>query len=201
MRIAVYGATGMIGSQIVAEAIKRGHEVTAVTRKGKQIPGATAVAADLTDLATYRDLAGKNEVVVLAVSSPRDGSSHAPIRAAHDEIARTSVPARVFVVGGAGSMLTADGTELRNTPDFPPEYKAESDTFAAVLHSYQSASGLDWVMLAPAPEIAPGQATGYVLGSDQPVGDFVSTGTFAVATLDELEHPKHRQRRFTVANA
>ena len=29
MKIAVYGATGMIGSRIAAEAVSRGHEVTA----------------------------------------------------------------------------------------------------------------------------------------------------------------------------
>ncbi|MFC8360095.1 NAD-dependent epimerase/dehydratase family protein [Streptomyces griseorubiginosus] len=29
MKIAVYGATGMIGSRVVAEALARGHEVTA----------------------------------------------------------------------------------------------------------------------------------------------------------------------------
>ena len=34
MRIAVYGATGMVGSRIAAEAVRRGHEVTGVTRSG-----------------------------------------------------------------------------------------------------------------------------------------------------------------------
>ena len=46
MRIAVYGATGMIGSQIAAEALARGHEVTGVTRSGGELPaGVVAVWA------------------------------------------------------------------------------------------------------------------------------------------------------------
>ncbi|MGO3151225.1 MAG: NAD(P)-dependent oxidoreductase [Galactobacter sp.] len=201
MKIAVYGATGMVGSEITAEAVKRGHEVTAITRGGTSVEGTTALAADLSDLSTYRDVASKNDVVVLAVPSPRDGSSHDEFRELHEEIAETLIPGRLFVVGGAGATQTPDGTMLKDTPDFPAAYKPEADTFAAVLLDYQSSSGLDWTMLAPAPEIAPGPATAYTLGSNQPAGDFVSAGTFAVAALDEIETPKHKEQRFTVANA
>ncbi|MGO2779381.1 NAD-dependent epimerase/dehydratase family protein, partial [Glutamicibacter arilaitensis] len=52
MKIAVYGATGMVGSEVVAEAISRGHEVTSVSRSGKEVAGTTAVAAELSDGAT-----------------------------------------------------------------------------------------------------------------------------------------------------
>lgn len=201
MKIAVYGATGMVGSQIAAEAVKRGHEVTAITRGGTAVDGATALAADLADLKTYRDVASKNDVVVLSIPSPRDGSSHDAFRELHSEIAETAIPARLFIVGGAGATQTPDGTLLKDTPDFPAAYKPEADTFAAILLDYQSSSGLDWTMLAPAPEIAPGEATEYKLGSNQPAGNFVSAGTFAVAALDEIEQPKHKEQRFTVANA
>ncbi|MDV8147938.1 NAD-dependent epimerase/dehydratase family protein [Arthrobacter sp. B10-11] len=34
VKIAVYGATGMVGAQIVKESLQRGHEVTAVSRSG-----------------------------------------------------------------------------------------------------------------------------------------------------------------------
>lgn len=201
MKIAVYGATGMVGSRIAAEAVRRGHQVTGISRRGTEVAGASALAADLSDLATYRKVASEHDVVVLSVPSPRDGSDHEPFREVHEEIAETAIDSRLFIVGGAGATQTPDGTELRNLPDFPAEYKAEADTFAAVLLDYQSSSGLDWTMLAPAPQIAPGEATEYKLGSNQPAGDFVSADTFAVAALDEIETPKHREQRFTVANA
>lgn len=202
MKIAVYGATGMVGSRIAAEAIARGHEVTAITRSGTEVPGAVStVAGNLTDLENYTVIASQNDAVVLSIPSPRDGSAHDEFRELHDEIAETSIPARLFVVGGAGATQTPDGVMLKDTEGFPAAYKAEADTFANVLLTYQSSSGLDWVMLAPAPAIAPGERTEYVLGSNQPAGDFVSADTFAAAALDELESPKHREQRFTVANA
>ena len=49
MKIAVYGATGMVGSQVVNESLTRGHEVTAISRKGSEVAGAKSLAADLAD--------------------------------------------------------------------------------------------------------------------------------------------------------
>ena len=70
-----------------------------------------------------------------------------------------------------------------------------------VLAEYTAASGLEWTLLSPAPEIAPGARTGnYVTGLESPVGGAISTEDFAVAVLDEIEQPVHRQKRFTVAN-
>ncbi|RAX46924.1 FMN reductase [Arthrobacter sp. AQ5-05] len=202
MKIAVYGATGMVGGQIVAEAAKRGHEVTAVSRSGREVPGAvSATIAELGDTAAYRALAKENDVVVFSIPPSRTGESHQPFIDAHEEISETLVPARVFVVGGAGA-TEVDGVRLLDTPGFPEEYKPEARTMGEILDFYTSASGLDWTMLAPAPVIAPGEPTGNLaLGNDSPAGDHVTTGDFAVAALDELEVPKHLHRRFTVASA
>ncbi|OOE73544.1 hypothetical protein BZG22_10540 [Salinivibrio sp. IB870] len=53
MNIIVFGATGDIGSRIVAEALQRGHKVTAVTRNeaafAKLPDGVTPVAVNLND--------------------------------------------------------------------------------------------------------------------------------------------------------
>jgi putative NADH-flavin reductase len=200
MKIAVYGATGMVGREIAAEAVARGHEVTAVSRGGADVPGASARAAELGDLATYKQLAGAHDAVVFSVAPPRNGDSHAAFVDAHEAISETLVPARVFVVGGAGA-TEVDGVQLKDLPGFPDAYRPEAVSMAEVLEAYNSASGLNWTMLAPAPRIAPGERTGtYRLGVDSPAGDAVSTQDFAVAVLDELEAPKHENRRFTVAN-
>ncbi|MEE1620994.1 NAD(P)-dependent oxidoreductase [Zafaria sp. Z1313] len=200
MRIAVYGATGMVGSQIVAEALARGHEVTAVSRKGRAVEGAASAAAELGDLAAYRTLAAQHDAVVFSVPPSREGGDPQDFVDAHEAISETLVPARVFVVGGAGGTVV-DGGLLVDQPGFPAEYESEARAMVAVLENYNSASGLDWTMLAPAPVIAPGERTGqYKPGVDSPVGERISTQDFAVAVLDELEEPKNRHRRFTVAN-
>ena len=64
--------------------------------------------------------------------------------------------------------------------------------------------GLDWVFLAPSVMIAPGQRTGkFRLGKDHLLYDakgksHISLQDYAVAMVNELEHPKHHRERFTV---
>ena len=191
----------MVGSQIVAEALGRGHEVTAVSHSGKTIEGTTSATAELGDMSAFRTLAVENDVIVISIPPSRTGEDHQDFIDAHEEISETLIPARLLVVGGAGA-TEVNGVRLVDTPGFPEAYAPEARTMGTVLDFYTSASGLDWTMLAPAPEIAPGPATGnIVLGNDSPAGERVSTGDFAVAALDEIEDPKHLHRRFTVASA
>ncbi|MGV0869754.1 NAD(P)-dependent oxidoreductase [Corynebacterium kalidii] len=206
--ITVYGSTGMVGSDITREAAARGHRVIGVSRQespDNRVDGVTYVTGNLQDTADVVAKAADTDVLVISVPGPRDGSSVQPVIDAHAALvpALAGQDVRVFVVGGAGATLTADGTMLVDTPDFPEAYAAEARSFAEVLDLYRAApASLDWTMLAPAPEIGPGApAEPYVLGDDHPAGDSVTTGTFARAALDEIETPAHRRTRFTVADA
>lgn len=210
--ITIYGSTGMVGHDIAERAVERGHRVTGVSRSsqpGNTVEGVTYVTGDLAEATDVVAKAEDADIVVISVPGPRDGSSVQPIIDAHaaliPALAASSVAAdtRFFVVGGAGATLTEDGTRLMDTPDFPEAFKAEAQSFSEILDLYKAApENLDWVMLAPAPEIGPGPASAtYNLGGDNPAGAAVTTGTFATATLDELESPAHRRERFTVADA
>lgn len=201
MNITVIGATGMVGSKVVEEAVKRGHQVTAVTRKGTEVAGAAkSLAADLGDTETVVGLINGSDATVIAVSTDRSGGSPQPVIDAHKNIIAAAPTGRIFVVGGAGSLIVEGGVELKDTPDFPKEYLKEPTAFSQVLKDYRAAKGLDWTMISPAPTIAPGEAAkSFTLGDDSPAGEYVSSGTFAVAILDELEKPAHRGARFTVA--
>jgi len=200
MKIAVYGATGMVGTEVVAEAISRGHEVTSVTRSGTEVAGTTAVKAELNDAATYRDLGKNNDVIVISVPPSRTGGDHQEYLDAFEEITETLTPARLIVIGGAGA-TEVNGVRLLDAPGFPDAYRAEAESAAAVYDMFTSVSGINWTVVAPAPEIAPGRRTGsYTQGTDSPAGDFVSSQDFAVAILDEIETPAHENRRLTVAS-
>jgi putative NADH-flavin reductase len=65
-------------------------------------------------------------------------------------------------------------------------------------------SGLNWTSFSPAAFIQPGERTGkFRLGEDDMVVDETGTSRisaedFAVALVDELEHPQHIGSRFTI---
>ena len=64
MKVAVIGASGMVGSRIVGELAQRGHDVTAVTRSGTEVAGAnSSVAGNLGD-AEFGSQQGDRECTV-----------------------------------------------------------------------------------------------------------------------------------------
>ncbi|WP_323959367.1 NAD(P)H-binding protein [Arthrobacter sp. JZ12] len=201
MKIAVYGATGMIGREIVTESLSRGHEVTAISRKATEVPGATAHGADLADVEAFTEVANGHDVVVLATGPSRTGGSHEEWLSAMNSAYTNAAGTRLMVVGGAGA-LKIDGARLVDSPDFPAAYKNEALTLAAAYDALQDApAALDWTMLAPAPLITPGERTGkYTTATDTPAGDSISTQDYAVAMLDEIESPAYPRARFTAAN-
>ena len=150
MKIALFGATGMVGSRIATEATARGHQVTSLSR---------STGGDLADASAVREAAAGHDVVVSATGPSRTGGPHEPWLDAVSTLIDNAGDARVLFVGGAGSLLTPDGTRLLDTDGFPPEYLAEATTGAAALELFRAApDSLDWTFVSPAPVHRPRRA-------------------------------------------
>lgn len=206
LNIAVFGATGMVGSAIVTEAAERGLHVIGVTRSGapeNPVDGVEYRTGNLTDTTAVTALAEEVDVLVIATTGNRETGDYSEVLDGHADLVDAAPKTRLFVVGGAGGLETEDGRTLVDAGLIPKEYAAEPATFIKVLDMYRgSAESLDWVMLAPSPSIEPGEKTAsYTLSDARPAGEHVTTGTFAAAALDEIEKPAHRRARFTVADA
>lgn len=212
MNIVLFGATGMVGSRIAAEAAARGHSVTAVSRSGQAPEGVTGditpAACDAADSARVADLVKDADVVASALVGPRDGTDpREPLLRLYTGLmsgVREGGAPRTVIVGGAGSLLVAPGTRLVDLPDFPDAYKPEALAHAAVLDSLRADDTLPtWTCISPAPIIAPGERTGeYRLGVGDdilPEAGQISAEDYAVAFVDELESGAHPRQRLSVA--
>ncbi|NUR07975.1 MAG: NAD(P)H-binding protein [Nocardioidaceae bacterium] len=194
MRIAVYGATGMIGSRVAAEALSRGHEVTGITRSGGAVEGAKVEQGDAADPALAARIADEHDVVVASIPPGE-------LQRRIENLAANLGGKRFLMVGGAGSLLVG-GERLVDSPDFPAAWKPGALETAEVLEYLRTLpDDVDWTYLSPAPMIGPGERTGrYQVADDTPAGDSVSAEDYAVALVDELERPAHRRTRFTVGS-
>src|SRR5690606_7230763 len=105
VNITVIGATGMVGARVVAEAARRGHHVTAVSRSGKAVADATrAESIELGDTTKVAAAIDTSDATVIAVSPDHSGGSHEPLLRAHKDIIAARPKGRFLVVGGAGSL-------------------------------------------------------------------------------------------------
>ncbi|HEV7325542.1 MAG TPA: NAD(P)-dependent oxidoreductase [Bosea sp. (in: a-proteobacteria)] len=201
MKIALIGATGFIGSRLLAELTGRGHQVTAIVRnpeKVQQAAGVSATKGDVYDRDGLAALLAGHEAVISAVHFT--ASDPAVLLAA---VKRSGV-ARYLVVGGAGSLEVAPGVKLFDTKEFPALYLDEARKGGAFLDLLKGEGDLDWTFLSPSALIEPGERTGkFRLGKDQLLVDDngqsrISAEDYAIALVDELERPAYSRQRFTV---
>jgi len=212
MKIAVIGASGNVGSFIRDEALARGHQVTAIVRHPEKItvrhPRLTVVKADILK-DKVEDLVKGHDAVIAAYnpgwSNPDIYNEQIKGYKAIIEGVKKAGVKRLLVVGGAGSLEVSPGVQLIDTVTFPENIKGGVLATREVLYMLRKEKELEWTFLSPPASLAPGQRRGhYRLGKDQLLRDEkgeskISTQDYAVAMLDELEHPKHIRQRFTVA--
>ncbi len=212
MNIAIIGATGYIGSALLAEAVNRQHHVTALVSRPERVPAHPLVTAQQADVLATGALAALLEgadAVITAFSGHAHGDSTYDyyVQGMQSIIAaakRARVP-RLLVVGGAGSLEVAPGVQVVDTPDFPEQWKQSALGAREALNLLRGEATLNWTMLSPAAHIEPGERTGrFRLGKDQLLTDAhgdsrISVQDYAVAMLDEVEQPRHERSRFTVA--
>jgi len=213
MKVIVFGAAGAIGRAITTELLARGHTAIAATRSGSPVAGLVvrAVTGDASDPASVARLVAGQDAVA-AATGPRRGGDEDPedslLTAAWGlaEGLRRAGVRRLVVVGGAGSLETAPGQRLLDSPDFPPAWKPTALAHARALEEvYRGIDDLEWTYICPAGQIGPGERTGeFRIGGDQLLVDErgesrISIPDYAIAFADELEHGEAVRRRITVA--
>ncbi|MGU7772522.1 NAD(P)-dependent oxidoreductase [Burkholderia sp. MR1-5-21] len=207
LNIALFGATGMIGSRIAAEAARRGHRVTALSRTpGDSADGIAAKAADLFDPASIAAALPGHDVVASAYGPKQDDTAKV-VAAARALVAGTRDAGlkRLVVVGGAGSLEVAPGKQLVDAEGFPDAYKAVALAHRDAFDYLRSVDDLDWTFFAPAALIAPGERTGtFRTGVGKLIVDAngdskISAEDYAVAFVDALEQGSFVREIATVA--
>lgn len=211
LRIALFGASGRIGSRIAQEALARGHHVTAAMRHPEKLelrhPNLRAVRADASDPLMVRAVAKGHDVVAAAVAPPMQSPEElADAAVALAQGTREANVPRLVWVGGAGSLQVGGGRQLMDSPQFPADWRPTALAHRDAMQKLAERSGgLEWTCISPPAFIEPGKRTGkYRAGTEQLLTDAkgesrISMEDFAVAFLDEVERPKNVGRRMTVA--
>ena len=214
MKVAVIGTTGFVGKSITNELVNRGIEVIGISRTQQQSDKSNLhyVGVDATDVNALSTVIKEVDIVVSAFGSgwtnPNIYEEFIAGSKAIQQAVKQSGVKRFISIGGAGSLLLPNGTELVDTfpadNPFVPGAKAARDYY----HILKEEKELDWTFFSPAMDMHQGITTGrtgsYRLGTDYPVMDengknVLSVEDLAVVIADEVESPKHHQMRFTAA--
>lgn len=207
MNIAIIGASGKSGQKIMAEALQRGHTVTAIVRTAGKITdkSVSVLEKDLFDL-TAADLAPFDAVVDTFSASPGHEKDHQTSLAHLADILSDNQQTRLLVVGGAGSLYVDEQLTLQviDTPDFPDAYKPTASNMRDAYLALKTRNDVNWTYFSPSAMFIPdAPRTGsYTLGKDRLLINSAGESTigyadYAIAMVDEIEQGKHIRQRFT----
>jgi uncharacterized protein len=205
MKVLLYGASGNVGSRILSELQSRGHDVTAAVRNPEKLPAGTKSLRD--DLSNIDRIAqiitGFDAVVSAYMPPPNDTDQLVAVTGRLIDAVRKAGNPRLIVVGGAASLEVAPGVTLLSSGQLPAPWIPIATSHAKALDLLKT-SDIPWTYFSPAGFFEPGQRTGkFRLGKDRLIADDkgdsrISYEDYAIALVDELEHPANIRQRFTI---
>ena len=211
MRIAVIGAAGRTGLQVVEQALARGHDVTALARRPHLVALRDARlrtgAADVLKLVTLDDqLAGSDAVV----STIGVGTSRAPTTVYSEGITNvlaamdSNAISRLAVISAAPVGPRAEQPFLERRIAMPILERIFGTTYADMrrMEKVLADSQVAWTSLRP-PRLIDKVATGrYRIDADRPLpkARSLTYGDLATALLDSLDRQELYRRTAFVAN-
>jgi putative NADH-flavin reductase len=205
-KIIVFGAGGRAGRAAVAEARRRGHEVTAVVREAAKhhelaADGVLPATGDVTDAATVALLAKDHDAAINAAADLQ-AQPDVFFPAAARALLTAGVP-RLVGVGLASALETSSGALLMDTPGYPQDYRAFYLGHAAGTDVLRAATGeSDWLVISPAGDFDhEGTRTGRYRTAPADAASRISYADFAIAVLDEIDDPRHHRIHLGVEQA
>ncbi|MFV0482131.1 MAG: NAD(P)-dependent oxidoreductase [Campylobacteraceae bacterium] len=213
MKIGILGATGMAGSDLYKEAVKRGHDVTALVRnktkaiemlgKDVKVNDKCAFCYEKTELMDF-------DVIINAFATePKKAYLHVDLAARLVHLFREDAKPRLVFILGAGSLKTGSDDhllveDLKKIPDAASWIDIPVNALKE-LNFLREVDNVNWVGVSPSASFIKGENKGFVVGKDHLLVDSkgnsqVTSGAMAAAILDEVENPKHIKTRFTVCD-
>lgn len=207
MKIGIIGASGKAGSLILKEAVERGHEITAIVRDASKVQNEQVAVLEKNIFDLNSEDIKNFDVVVNAFNARGQEHQHVEAGKVLIEALKGAPQTRLIVVGGAGSLFVDEAKTVRllETPDFPAAYFPTASNMMKNLKELQDTKGIQWTYISPAAFFNPeGKRTGsYQKGKDQLIlnsqgESYISYADYAIAVLDEIENPQHKNERFSV---
>lgn len=209
MRITVFGATGMVGKELVKQSLIRGHTVIAFGRNVFTTPfpeheNLILFKGALFDETEVMEALRNSDAVLSAIGGAIDGSDRARSLGMETIVSQMKKAGtrRIIAVGGVGVLDDKDGKLLLHQPGYPAQFLTVGEEHLKAFNTLKG-SGLDWTFVC-CPDILPGDATGrYHIMADtmpEPNSYRIQAADLASFMLEELEKRNFIRKRTGICN-
>lgn len=209
MNVIIFGATGMVGKQLVNQALYMGHHVKAYGRNvfTENLPDnkeLELIQGALFDEKQVFNAIKGCDAVLSALGGSSDGTDVTRSLGMKNIVAQMEKAKvqRIIGVGNMGILNADENTLIMDTPEFPPEYIPVSmEHFKA--YNFLKASTLNWTFVCP-PDIKDAAVTGiYTTNVDYPPVKNkyrISAGDLAMFMLKEITANEFVKQKVGISN-
>jgi len=215
MKLIIFGATGMVGKQLVQQALFKNYQVKAFGRNvyttnylpagsGTEIENLQLVQGALFDEGEVYNAIKGCDAVCTAIGGSMDGTDKTRTLGMKNIIKQMQKAGvnRIIGIGGLGVLNADEHSMLVDKEDYPAAYKAVGLEHKKA-YEMLNESGLDWTFVCP-PNIINEGATGkYVTKATYPPDENhyqINAGDLAMFMLNELKKNEYVKQRVGISN-
>lgn len=209
MNLIVFGATGLVGKQLVQQALFNGHHVKAFGRnvfttdflETKNLELVQGALFDATEV--YNAIKGC-DAVLSAIGGGFDSGDKTRTLGIKNIIAQMKKAGvqRIIAIGAQAILNADENTLVMDKDDYPEEYKPVSKEHFKVFQMLNE-SGLNWTFVGPSDIVDHGPTGAYITKADyppDPVNDKINSGDLAMFMLNELKKNEYVRQRVGISN-
>ncbi|MGG9962449.1 NAD(P)-dependent oxidoreductase [Ferruginibacter sp. SUN106] len=209
MTIIVFGATGMVGKQLVQQALFKGYSVKAFGRNvfsefDTDTKNLELIKGALFDEGEVQDAIKGCDAVLSALGGGFDGNDKTRTLGIKNIIAQMKKNGvqRIVAIGGMGVLNADEDTLILDTENYPKEMIPVGKEHQQA-YQYLKESGVDFTFVCP-PAIKDHEATGaFTTNADylpEPNNNIINSGDLALFMLNELEKNEYVKKRVGISN-
>ena len=209
MNLIIFGATGMVGKQLVKQALLKGHHVKAFGRNvftelNMEEKNLELIKGALFDEGEVSAAIKGCDAVLSALGGGFDGNDKTRtlgIKNIITQMKKNKVK-RIVAIGGLGVLNFDETTLLLDREDYPKEYLPVGLEHKKA-YEYLKESGLEWTFVCP-PNIIDHEVTGsYITKANyapEPNNNKIYAGNLAMFMLNELGKNEYVKERVGISN-
>jgi len=209
MTVTIFGATGVVGKQLITHCLAKGWHVKAFGRNVEamldkdQLDGKFEVIKGYVfDEKEVRHAIEGSDAVFSALGGAFDGTDKARSLGIKNIVGQMEAMGvkRIIVLGGKGVLQNEDGKYLLDAEDYPEEYKPVGREHQQA-YLYLKASDSNWTFIC-SPDILPKDADNHykALSEQAAPGTAINAGNLALFMVEELEQNHFVHQRVGIAN-
>lgn len=209
MIITIFGATGMVGKQLVKTALHKGHTVKAFGRNvytsalGENENLKLIQGAVFDEGQVGKAIAG-SDAVLSALGGAPDGTDKTRSLGMKNIVAQMEKVGvkRIVAVGGKGVLDDENGQLFIESPSYPREFIPVGTEHFKALEVLKQSS-LNWTLAAPPDIIDAGPTGQYVMAATtmpSPNKNKINAGDLALFMVNELENNAFLQQKVGISN-